>query len=128
MLPHSALKAAVQQSVADRRWSITEHSIRFMRTPTTNCDMKSVDSAYDRLHNAIRTARMCRVIQFLLIPYLSSSAITETGRRSARHRRAESSGDSEILNRSWSWPAGPDVGSRRRVGPRSAVAIPRSTP
>ena len=25
------------------------------------CDMKSVDLAYNRLHNAIRTARMCRV-------------------------------------------------------------------
>lgn len=25
------------------------------------CDMKSVDPAYNRLHNAIRTARMCRV-------------------------------------------------------------------
>ena len=33
----------------------------FMRTPKTNCDMKSVDLAYNRLHNAIRTARMCRV-------------------------------------------------------------------
>ncbi|HSL21254.1 MAG TPA: dihydrofolate reductase family protein, partial [Vicinamibacterales bacterium] len=33
----------------------------FMRTPRTNCDMKSVDLAYDRLQNAIRTARMCRV-------------------------------------------------------------------
>jgi hypothetical protein len=26
-----------------------------------NCDIKSVDLAYNRLHNAIRTARMCRV-------------------------------------------------------------------
>src|SRR4029450_1348454 len=33
----------------------------FMRTPKTNCDMKSVDLAYNRLHNAIRTARMCLV-------------------------------------------------------------------
>src|SRR5215813_14675985 len=33
----------------------------FMRTPKTNCDIKSVDLAYNRLHNAIRTARMCRV-------------------------------------------------------------------
>ena len=33
----------------------------FMRTPKTNCDMKSVDLAYNRLHNATRTARMCRV-------------------------------------------------------------------
>ena len=33
----------------------------FMRTPKTNCDMKSVDLAYNRLHNAIRTAQMCRV-------------------------------------------------------------------
>src|SRR5512133_358477 len=32
-----------------------------MRTPKTNCDMKSVDLAYDRFHDAIRTARMCRV-------------------------------------------------------------------
>src|SRR6516162_4164917 len=33
----------------------------FMRIPITNCDIKSVDLAYNRLHNAIRTARMCRV-------------------------------------------------------------------
>ena len=32
----------------------------FMRTPKTNCDIESVDLAYNRLHNAIRTARMCR--------------------------------------------------------------------
>src|ERR687897_70229 len=31
-----------------------------MRIPKTNCDIKSVDLAYNRLHNAIRTARMCR--------------------------------------------------------------------
>ncbi len=28
----------------------------FMRTPKTNCDIKSVDLAYNRLHNATRTA------------------------------------------------------------------------
>src|SRR5262245_40107479 len=33
----------------------------FLRTPKTNCDIKLVDLAYNRLHNAIRTARMCRV-------------------------------------------------------------------
>src|SRR5262249_26820553 len=33
----------------------------FMRTPKTNCDIKSVGLAYNRLHNAIRTAPMCRV-------------------------------------------------------------------
>src|SRR5258708_24076302 len=33
----------------------------FMRTPKTNCDIKSVDLAYNRFHNAIGTARMCRV-------------------------------------------------------------------
>ncbi len=33
----------------------------FMRTPKTNCDIKSVDLAYNRLHNASRTARMYRV-------------------------------------------------------------------
>src|SRR4029079_6521645 len=31
------------------------------KAPKTNCDIKSVDLAYNRLHNAIRTARMCRV-------------------------------------------------------------------
>ena len=33
----------------------------FMRTPKTNCDIKSVDLACNRLHNATRTARMYRV-------------------------------------------------------------------
>ena len=33
----------------------------FMRTPKTNCNIKSVDLAYNRLHNATRTARMYRV-------------------------------------------------------------------
>lgn len=33
----------------------------FMRTLKINCDIKSVDLAYNRLHNATRTARMCRV-------------------------------------------------------------------
>jgi dihydrofolate reductase len=32
-----------------------------MRIPRTNCDIKSVDLACNRLHDAIRTARMCRV-------------------------------------------------------------------
>ena len=39
---------------AARAWSVHAHS-------KTNCDTKSVDLAYNRLHNAIRTARMCRV-------------------------------------------------------------------
>src|ERR1700712_1689421 len=32
----------------------------FMRTPKTNCNMKSVDLLYNRLHHAIRTA-VCRM-------------------------------------------------------------------
>src|SRR6476469_7776102 len=31
------------------------------KAPKTNCDTKSVDLAYVRFHDAIRTARMCRV-------------------------------------------------------------------
>jgi hypothetical protein len=41
-----------------RDWSLQQRA--FVRTSKTNCDMKSVDLAYDRLHHAIRTARMCR--------------------------------------------------------------------
>src|SRR5262249_23946963 len=33
----------------------------FMRNQKTNCDIKSVNLTYNRLHNAIRSARMCRV-------------------------------------------------------------------
>ena len=33
----------------------------FMHTPKTNCDIKSVDLAYNRLYNAIRIAGMCRI-------------------------------------------------------------------
>ena len=35
-------------------WGVYAHS-------KTNCDIESVDLAYNRLHDAIRTARMCRV-------------------------------------------------------------------
>jgi hypothetical protein len=43
-----------QTDRAARAWS-------FMRTPKTNCDIKSLGLACNRLHNAIRTAPMCRM-------------------------------------------------------------------
>ena len=53
----------LQRSPSASRVRLIGHPERgaFMRTPKTNCDTKSVDLAYNRLHNAIRTARMCRV-------------------------------------------------------------------
>jgi hypothetical protein len=43
-----------QQAAARRRCGA------FMCTPKTNCDIESVDLAYNRLHDAIRPAQMCR--------------------------------------------------------------------
>jgi hypothetical protein len=39
-----ALRSFTQIDLAARAWT-------FMRTPKTNCDMKSVDLAYNRFHN-----------------------------------------------------------------------------
>src|SRR5215203_4670869 len=53
-LPRSPSDATVRLIGQPERWA-------FMRRPKTNRDLQSVELAYDRLQNAISTARMCRV-------------------------------------------------------------------
>ena len=55
LFPEDAIGHAGAWRVARRR------ARRYRRTPKTNCDIISVGPAYNRLQNAIRNARMCRV-------------------------------------------------------------------